>query len=42
MTYTWMETARFLAAGATGGLIYWAARNHAQIFQLAWKRIRRR
>jgi hypothetical protein len=39
---TLIEAARLAACGATGGLIYWAAREHGQIFKLAWKRIARR
>jgi hypothetical protein len=37
------DLALFAAAGAAGGLMYWAARQHGQIFssllrQLLWRR----
>ena len=29
-------------AGATGGAIYWAVRYESNVFQIAWKAIRKR
>ena len=42
MAETWMEALRLAAAGATGGLIYWAARDHGQIFAYVRKRVIKR
>jgi hypothetical protein len=39
MFETWAEVALFGAAGATGGLIYWAARTHGAIFVDLWRRL---
>jgi hypothetical protein len=36
MFETWIDVVRFTVAGATGGLIYWAAREHGQIFADLW------
>jgi hypothetical protein len=33
---------RFAAAGAAGGLIYWAARNHGDVFSAMWRKLSRR
>lgn len=42
MAETWMEALRLAAAGASGGLIYWAAREHGQIFSYVRERLARR
>jgi hypothetical protein len=42
MFETWIDAARFVLAGATGGLIYWAAREHGAAFVELWRRVGQR
>jgi hypothetical protein len=37
-----LDLIRFAAAGAAGGLIYWAARNHGEAFSAMWRKLSRR
>lgn len=36
------DVVRYLAAGAAGGLIYWAARQHGGLFSQLWLRLTQR
>ena len=37
-----LDFVRLAAAGAAGGLIYWAARHHGEVFVLMWRKLARR
>jgi hypothetical protein len=38
MLESWIDAARLVMAGASGGLIYWAAREHGAVFADLWRR----
>jgi hypothetical protein len=42
MTESIFDAMRLAAAGAAGGLIYWAARHHGEIFAVMWRKLARR
>ncbi len=42
MFETWSDILRFGVAGAAGGLIYWAAREHGAVFAQLWSYLVRR
>lgn len=42
MFETWFDVVHFGAAGLTGGLIYWAARQQGSVFATIWRRLVKR